>query len=296
LAEESEEATVVPAGQEETEDTGETTGVESNLPRLENLVRLPSMFDRETVVSDPHFVCSATHLCKSVGNQTSMMSLCINCNRSAHHFCAEYLSEQPPVKESLVIMVKGFSKEHKVRYKKIPSAKKCDIMFCILCKYRWKAIKVSAAAKIAVTATAKIAAKTSEKNMNKSSTHSGDRARKKKTKLTTASVTVIQELRCVAAFYSQVYIFTKVEKAKANHRFALMIEEHFYDNPLKRIKGACEMLLEGESPFAALYNIIEGEFDRELILKASCCRKDTAFLYVAGVHFSVEDARSSFNH
>ena len=33
LAEESEEATVVPAEQEETEDTGETTGVESNLPR-----------------------------------------------------------------------------------------------------------------------------------------------------------------------------------------------------------------------------------------------------------------------
>jgi hypothetical protein len=45
LAEESEEATVVPAEQEETEDTGETTGVESNLPQLENLVRLPSMFD-----------------------------------------------------------------------------------------------------------------------------------------------------------------------------------------------------------------------------------------------------------
>ena len=47
LPEESEEATVVPpAGQEETEDTGETAVVESNLPRLENLVRLPSMFDR----------------------------------------------------------------------------------------------------------------------------------------------------------------------------------------------------------------------------------------------------------
>ena len=47
LPEESEEATVVPpAGQEETEDTGETAVVESNLPRLEKLVRLPSMFDR----------------------------------------------------------------------------------------------------------------------------------------------------------------------------------------------------------------------------------------------------------
>ncbi len=79
-----------------------------------------------------------------------------------------------------------------------------------------------------------------------------------------------------------------MEKAKANHRFAL-IEEHFYGNPLKRIKGACEMLLEGKGPFGALYNIIEGEFDQELVLKASCCGKDTASSYVAGVHFTVED-------
>ncbi len=80
----------------------------------------------------------------------------------------------------------------------------------------------------------------------------------------------------------------KVEKAKVNHRFAL-IEEHFYGNPLKRIKGAWEMLLEGEGPFRALYIIIEGEFDQYLVLKASCCGKDTASLYVAGVQFSVED-------
>ena len=57
-------------------------------------------------------------------------------------------------------------------------------MFCTLCEYRWKAIKVSAAAN-------KIAAKTSKKNLNKSSTPSGDRTPKNKMKLTTASVAVI---------------------------------------------------------------------------------------------------------
>ena len=67
------------------------------------------------------------------------------------------------------------------------------------------------------------------------------------------------------------------------------IEEQFYGNPQKRIKGACEMLLEGAGPFAALYNVNKGEFDRELVLKASCCGKDTASSYVAGVHFTVED-------
>ncbi len=133
-------------------------------------------------------------------------------------------------------------------------------MFCILCEARWKALKVSAAANLA-----------SKRKLDKSSSKpSGIRAPKKKKALTTASAAVIRELHRVAAIYSQVYIFTKVEKAKANLCFAL-IEEHFCGNPQKRIKGACEMLLEGEGPFATLYNIIEGEFDRELVLKASCC-------------------------
>ena len=81
------------------------------------------------MVDDPHFVCAAAHLCKSVGYQTSMMSLCINCNQSAHHFCAEYLSEQHPAKESLVITFRDFSKEGKLRFKKIPAAKNATICF-----------------------------------------------------------------------------------------------------------------------------------------------------------------------
>ena len=93
----------------------------------------------------------------------------------------------------------------------------------------------------------------------------------------------------LAAFYSQVYIFTKVEKLKAEICFAL-IEEHFYGNPqTKCIKGSCKMLVEGEGPFRALYIIIKGETKTELVLKASCCGRDTASLYVAGVHFTVED-------
>ena len=80
----AEETTFDPAD-EETDadltatDKGDKTRVKSNLPRLINLVCLPSM-DQETVVDDPNFVFAAAHLCKSVGDQTSMMSLCINCN------------------------------------------------------------------------------------------------------------------------------------------------------------------------------------------------------------------------
>ena len=47
--------------------------------------------------------------------------------------------------------------------------------------------------------------------------------------------------------------------------------------------------LRGEGPFEALYNIIKGGTQTELVLKASCCKRDTALSYVAGVHFTVED-------
>ncbi len=79
-----------------------------------------------------------------------------------------------------------------------------------------------------------------------------------------------------------------MEKTKADIRFAL-IKEHFYGNPQKCIKGACEMLLTGEGPFSAIYNVIEGEYTRELVLKASCCGRDTASSYVAGAQLTIED-------
>jgi hypothetical protein len=40
-----------------------------------------------------------------------------------------------------------------------------------------------------------------------------------------------------------------VEKIKADVWFAL-IEEHFYGNPLKRIKGACTQLIDSEGAFS----------------------------------------------
>ncbi len=96
---------------------------------LGDLVCLPSMFDGETVIKDPNFVCVALKLCRSVGNQTSMMAICINCNLSAHHVCTEYLSEQNPLKVQLYIMPKGFTKEGKTHYRKLPAAKNARLCF-----------------------------------------------------------------------------------------------------------------------------------------------------------------------
>ena len=185
-------------------------------------------------INDPNFVCAALKLCRLVSNQTSMMSICISCNLSTHRFCTEYLSEQSPVEEHLYIMPKDFTKDGKIGYRKVPAARKSKVMFCILCQCQWKAFKVSTQAKLM--------ANDAKKKLWKSP--DGVSTPKKKQKLSTASPAVLCELCPVAAFYSQIYIFIKVEKSKADYHFAL-IEEHFYCNPQKRIKDACEMLVEG---------------------------------------------------
>ncbi len=94
-------------------------------------------------------------------------------------------------------------------------------------------------------------------------------APKKKMKSAKAPNGIIRELRCLAAFQAQLYIFTKVEKSKADLRYA--------------------QLIEGSGAFSLLYDIREGELNVELVLKTSCCGKDTSYSYIAGVHFTEDD-------
>jgi hypothetical protein len=72
------------------------------------------MFDEEEILDKPYFVCAANCLCCSVGDLMLQMSIFVNCNRSAHHFCAEHLLEQNPVNLLLVESVKDFTKEGKM--------------------------------------------------------------------------------------------------------------------------------------------------------------------------------------
>jgi hypothetical protein len=53
---------------------------------LVDVVHPVLMFDKGKIIDDPNYVCAVKHLCQSVGNQTSMMSICIDCKCSAHHF------------------------------------------------------------------------------------------------------------------------------------------------------------------------------------------------------------------
>jgi hypothetical protein len=215
-----------------------------------------------------------------MGDQTSQFLMCINCNEPVHLFCAEYLIDQMPVaEETSYISVKDFTKEGKARWKKTSSADKDDVAFCILCSAKMKAVKVSIEAK---------------KLAKRQLASSGKAAPKKKMKSTKASTRIIRELRRLAAFQAQLYIFTKVEKTKADLRYSL-IEEQFHGCTRKRIKGACAQLIEGTGAFRLLYEMKEGESNVELVLKTSCCGKETSSSYVAGVHFTEDDIRT-FGH
>ena len=70
-----------------------------------------------------------------------------------------------------------------------------------------------------------------------------------------------------------------------------MIEEQFHGSTKKRIQGACSQLIEGSGAFCLLYDFREGDLNVEMVLKTSCCGKDTSSSYVAGVHFTEDDIR-----
>ncbi len=149
--------------------------------------------------------------------------MCINCNKSVHLICAEYLIEQTPVGEDTLLYVEDFTKEGKAHWRKTSSDEKDNVAFCILCSAKMNAVKVLAEAK---------------KLAKRQSGNPGKVAPKKKIKSMKAPNVIIRELRCLAAFQVQLYLFTKVEKTKADLRYVL-IEEQFHGCPKKRIKGAC---------------------------------------------------------
>jgi hypothetical protein len=78
-------------------------------------------------------------------------------------------------------------------------------------------------------------------------------------------------------------IFATYNKITDKLKFGF-IEELFYGNPVKKIKGAHQQVIDGDHAFAHLYNKHKGEDGVELTLKSSSCGIDTSANYVAGVH------------
>jgi hypothetical protein len=108
---------------------------------------------------------------------------------------------------------------------KIPPSEKNNVVFCILCQAKIKAVKVSAS-------TAKLAEKDSkrkEKEDSKKRKSMDKPSSAKRPRTSNASAHIIRELCRVAAFQAQLILFTKVDKTKQNQRWAF-IEENFHGN------------------------------------------------------------------
>jgi hypothetical protein len=99
--------------------------------------------------------------------------------------------EQNPVKDLYYFTVKDLTKEGVKQLKKTPVGEKQNITFCILCQTKVKAVKVSAKAM-----------KVAEKESKRKSAGNGSAA-KKKPKCMKTPVTIIRELRRLAAFQAQ---------------------------------------------------------------------------------------------
>ena len=100
---------------------------------------------------------------------------------------------------------------------------------------------------------------------------------KKKAKENCPSGTVLRNLRKLAAFHCYVFMFEAYEKKKMSEKWKI-VEESFYGDPRKKIKGAIHQLIDGDNAFAALYDdpVINENGIVERALKASCCGTDTA--------------------
>jgi hypothetical protein len=102
----------------------------------------------------------------------------------------------------------------------------------------------------------------------------------KKTKINVPSIVILRRFRKLAAYHCQVQIYTTYNKVTDKLKFGF-IEELFYGDPVKNIKGACEQVIDGNHAFALLYHKHEGGNGMELTLKPPCCGVDTLANYVA---------------
>ena len=74
---------------------------------------------------------------------------------------------------------------------------------------------------------------------------------KKKAKDNCPSGAILRNLRKLAAFHCYVFMFEAYEKKKMSEKWKIM-EESFYGDPHKKIKGTIHHLVDGDNVFAAL--------------------------------------------
>jgi hypothetical protein len=163
-----------------------------------------------------------------------------------------------------VVTVGDFTRAAKSRIRATLKSQHETLFFCFLC-------------------TANIRAAKEKKMAKKSVPH----APRKTSLIVKFPIKILAELRQLVALHWQAFVFLECEKNNWAGTYALM-EERFYVDPEKRIKGACDQLIDRDNAFWFLYNRDEGENGIEQTLKPMWCGNSTSTNYVAGVHFTAK--------
>jgi hypothetical protein len=114
--------------------------------------------------------------------------------------------------------VEDLEKNAKYRFGKLSPEEKLKVVLCVRCENKQKAIKVQNAAP--------------KKHRKKE----GDKV----------SSQIINELRQLAAFQCQIFVFTQTANTSKTER-DLVAREQFYGTEAKNIKGACNQVVNGDT-------------------------------------------------
>ena len=172
-------------------------------------------------------------------NESADFTICINCNGEVHKVCANLFFFQKPSRHGFIPQ-KDLSSYGKSRLRKMSLTERQSVYICLLCQDRIVQQRISLKELKAVKRASSTAS-------------NGTKTPKKKAKENCPSGTVLRNLRKLAAFHCYVFMFEAYEKKKMSEKWKIM-EESFYGDPRKKIKGAIHQLVDGDNAFTALYD------------------------------------------
>ena len=158
----------------------------------------------------------------------------------------------------------------KERFKKTPTSKRQNVVFCLLCKACMIQKKFHPTQKLSL-----------KKKLPSSDGSTGTPRQPKKGKIIGPSAGLLRNLHKVAAYHCQTIVFTVVNKTSDKTKHACT-EKYFHRNVSENIIGACQQLVNGNEGFSNLYNNYKDDKGNHRVLKATCCGADASSIYVTG--------------
>ena len=212
--------------------------------------------------------CAAMWLCMKQEDDDSVLStvaltcVCVNCGFTAHVDCAEQLFVQKP-KEKHIDYHLHLSEEGKKKVS-VYAGNRDEIMICFLCMSKIETRFVGKTKALKAPTKSKQKQQQSFENALKS---------------------MIIELRNLAIFHALAFVFRQ-ERSSTKDKMD-KLRDIFHGDDKK--KGTAQQLLDGDGPFAHLYEMCEGPNGDERIIKRVFCGGAVSMHFVAGQHFVLSD-------